>query len=202
MYLQKVFIDERCLVFTDQGIKGKENTLSSLGGGIKPALKQMENLAPGGEYYLISANPEKLFLEFCKNYKIIEAAGGLCLNKNKDFLFIYRNNMWDLPKGKLEKNESIQQCAVREVEEECGITHLILQQKLCVTYHTYTVNQKNILKRSHWYQMQYNGNSTLKPQLEEGITALKWVSEIEVEEILSKSYETIKLVFLAFKNKL
>ena len=45
-------------------------------------------------------------------------------------LFIYRFNKWDLPKGKLNKGEKKQDCAIREVEEECGICNLQIEMRL------------------------------------------------------------------------
>ena len=60
--------------------------------------------------------------EFSCMFRFIEAAGGLVQNSNGDYLIIFRYGKWDLPKGKLETNERIQDAALREVSEETGIT--------------------------------------------------------------------------------
>ena len=72
---------------------------------------------------------------FCDNYKMIFASGGVIFN-NEKLLMIYRNGFWDLPKGKMEPNESESECAVREVKEECGIDSLRVIKFLKCTYHT------------------------------------------------------------------
>ena len=66
---------------------------------------------------------------------MIFASGGVVFN-NEKLLMIYRNSLWDLPKGKMELNESELECALREVEEECGIDNLRVIKFLKYTYHT------------------------------------------------------------------
>ena len=44
---------------------------------------------------------------FKKKYPEIIAAGGKVINSKSEILFIYRNKKWDLPKGKVEKNEKL-----------------------------------------------------------------------------------------------
>ncbi|MBC8510392.1 MAG: NUDIX domain-containing protein, partial [Cryomorphaceae bacterium] len=90
---------------------------------------------------------------FCADYSLIEAAGGLVYNDECQLLMIFRNNKWDLPKGKLEQNENIKECAIREVQEECGILGLSILNTLQDTYHTYEINGKKILKRTYWFAM-------------------------------------------------
>ena len=78
---------------------------------------------------------------------------------------IFRNSKWDLPKGKLEVGENIQECAIREVEEECGISNLEIVSELSSTYHTYEMNGKAILKRTYWFKMNTNYDNKLLPQI-------------------------------------
>jgi 8-oxo-dGTP pyrophosphatase MutT (NUDIX family) len=134
--------------------------------------------------------------EFCSNYTLIEAAGGLVYNHDNHLLMIFRNDKWDLPKGKLEAGETIEECAIREVEEECGMEELSIFNKLKSTYHTYKLNGKAILKCTYWFEMHSNYKSKLTPQLEEGITKLEWVSLSEVLSKLENSYGNIKELFL------
>ncbi len=104
---------------------------------------------------------------------------------------IFRNGKWDLPKGKLELNETITSCAVREVEEECGISGLAITSPLEDTYHTYELNGERILKRTYWFKMKTNYNGKLLPQIEEGITAVVWVDKKDIPEKLTNSFANI-----------
>ncbi|MCI2230092.1 NUDIX domain-containing protein [Polaribacter sp. MSW13] len=136
---------------------------------------------------------------FINNFKVVSAAGGLVLNSKKELLFIYRNDKWDLPKGRIEKGESIETAAIREVEEECGIFELIIQQKLITTYHLYYQNGTKI-KETHWFLMTSDYKKELIPQLEEGITKVNFFPDEEIPTKLKNSYGNIKLVYDTFKE--
>ena len=126
-------------------------------------------------------------------FKKIIAGGGVVQNKNKELLFIFRNGKWDLPKGKLEKNENILECSVREVEEECGVNSLKVKTKLEKSFHMYFQNQW-ILKETNWYLMTTEFNGELKGQTEEGIQLVKWISDVEIDDCLQNTYLNIKKV--------
>jgi len=138
---------------------------------------------------------EKLWKKFQSDFTIIEAAGGLVKNKNKELLFIFRNDKWDLPKGKIEPNETIENAAIREVEEECGISNLKIVRPLTSTYHIYELNKKLVLKKTYWFGMSCSGKPLLTPQKQEGITKAKWVKLNDLKEIFDNTYETIKEIF-------
>jgi 8-oxo-dGTP pyrophosphatase MutT (NUDIX family) len=121
----------------------------------------------------------------------IVAAGGIVENEERKILFQHRRGKWDLPKGKLDEGESIEECAVREVEEETGLRNIELGELVGVTHHTYTERGKEIDKETHWYAMKVTGEQTLVPQLEEDIHELKWVSEIELGAYLSDTFPNI-----------
>jgi len=125
---------------------------------------------------------------FCANYVLIEAAGGLVYNVKDQLLMIFRNGKWDLPKGKLEVGENIEQCAMREVEEECGISGLTITQQLQETHHTYEINGQKILKRTYWFEMISSFKGNLVPQTKEGITAVVWVDKEDIAEKLENSF--------------
>jgi 8-oxo-dGTP pyrophosphatase MutT (NUDIX family) len=108
---------------------------------------------------------------------------------------IFRNGKWDLPKGKLEVGESIDVCAKREVQEECGLNDLEIVDKLMNTYHTYEHKGQSILKETHWYLMTSSQNEDISPQIEEGIEKVIWVSREEASDLLENTYENIKRVF-------
>jgi ADP-ribose pyrophosphatase YjhB (NUDIX family) len=116
-------------------------------------------------------------------------------NSAGEYLLIFRNGKWDLPKGKQEAGEDIKVTAVREVEEECGIDSLELGNLLCVTHHTYRMNGEFMLKHTFWYNMEYKGDAALKPQTEEDIEMCKWVKGEEIAELVKDTYPSIKRVF-------
>ncbi len=147
-------------------------------------------------FYLIDKDPKKVFKAIKKSLKVIEAAGGFVKNENKNYLFIRRNNLWDLPKGKLEIGEKKKDAAVREVEEECGIKVAVLEKKLTKTYHVYELKGKIVLKISHWYAMGAKANQKLVPQLEEGITDVKWFSKADWSIIKADTYPSILDILL------
>ena len=135
-------------------------------------------------------------------YRLIKAAGGLVLNDNKESLFIFRRGIWDLPKGKLDEGETIDACAIREVEEETGISNTLMDKFLLNTYHFYEENGQSILKETCWYLMNSPGIQVLVPQAEEQITAIKWAGADSIIEILSESYPMIREVFNSYNNQI
>jgi 8-oxo-dGTP pyrophosphatase MutT (NUDIX family) len=122
--------------------------------------------------------------------KII-AAGGIVENEHKEILLQFRRGKWDLPKGKLDEGETIEECAVREVEEETGLRNVEIGELIDKTIHHYTEKGKEIEKETFWYAMKVSGEQTLVPQLEEDILELRWVKEIELKEYLLNTYDNI-----------
>ena len=133
--------------------------------------------------------------EFCASYSIIKAAGGVVYNDENQLLMIFRNGRWDLPKGKLEVDENIKECAIREVEEECGVDNLKIISELKRTYHTYELNGLAILKCTFWFKMHTNYNQELVPQAKEGITKVEWVNKEDIPNKLNNTYGNIKELF-------
>jgi 8-oxo-dGTP pyrophosphatase MutT (NUDIX family) len=148
------------------------------------------------DLYLYDDNIQLLFEKFTNSFRIIEAAGGIVKNSKGELLFIFRNGLWDLPKGKIEKNESIKEAALREVEEECGIKQLKLDKLIDKTYHMYKINNQYIVKISYWFLMYSDFQGELSPQLEEGITKVEWISEQNLTKVLVKTFANIKLLCL------
>jgi 8-oxo-dGTP pyrophosphatase MutT (NUDIX family) len=135
---------------------------------------------------------DKLFKSFRKHFDLITAAGGVVRNDDDHVLMIFRRGKWDLPKGKLDKGESIEDCAIREVEEETGIRHTSLAGTLMTTYHVYDEFGKHILKETHWFNMKSPGTQPLIPQEAEQITASEWASEDRIDELLNNSYQLVR----------
>lgn len=121
----------------------------------------------------------------------IVAAGGIVENENREILFQFRRGVWDLPKGKLDDGESIEECAAREVEEETGLKNVELGELLGITTHYYVERGVEIEKETYWYAMKVKGKQRLVPQTEEDITDLKWVKEQDLPQYLSNTYSTI-----------
>jgi 8-oxo-dGTP pyrophosphatase MutT (NUDIX family) len=141
---------------------------------------------------------DKLKETFFKNFKVIEAAGGIVQNDKKEILFIHRLGKWDLPKGKIEKGEKEEECAVREVMEETGVTNLHLKKKIDETYHVYDEFGKHFLKISHWYHMTCSAKQELQAQTEEHITDIKWVKTMDIKEPVKNTYPSIKDILAKF----
>ena len=153
------------------------------------------------EIYFFNEDVKMLFDLFASMFRVIEAAGGLVKNDKGQWLFIFRNGKWDLPKGKVEKNEEIKTAAIREVEEECGIKGLTILKELPSTYHTYFMEEKAILKRTHWYEMSCSDRNKLVPQTEEGITDVKWLSVKDLDQVNENTYVSIKEVMREIKDQ-
>lgn len=135
------------------------------------------------------------------DHKFIEAAGGIVEHQGK-YLFILRHGMWDIPKGKLDKNETPEVAAVREIEEECGLHNPVIISKLTDTFHTYEHKGKNVLKKTYWYLLKTTENKlNLTPQTEEGITEVKLFDKNQLHEIKSNTYLSILEVIIALEEK-
>ncbi len=147
------------------------------------------------------ADKKKQLIEHLKDqFKIVRAAGGLVI-KDEKILMIYRMGVWDLPKGKLEKKERVKEGALREVEEECNITVEILE-KLPKTWHSYAFKGKKILKKTSWYLMSCSDDSLMKPQAEEFIEKVSWMTPEEVLEVLPKAYTSIAFIMKHYLQSL
>lgn len=135
--------------------------------------------------------------QFFKKFEIIQAGGGLVRNEAGHYLLIFRRGTWDLPKGKLDDGESMEECAVREVQEETGLTSVKLETPLLITYHTYHQGTKFILKESHWYIMTYSGSETPVPQTSEDITRIEWVAPDKLSPYLANCFPSVADVLKA-----
>ncbi|MDA9316910.1 NUDIX domain-containing protein [Polaribacter sp.] len=192
--MYKVFVNDSLIILTDS--LPKENKLpvylfESL--CIENFLQQII-ANPAIEVFLLCADLEKSSALFFENFKMVTAAGGLVLNPQKEILFIYRNGIWDLPKGMIEKGETLETTALREVVEECGIENLSIDQFLTTTYHYFYRNEK-CLKKTHWFLMHSNFEGVLQPQEEEGITEVVFKNKKATLKALQNSYTNIKLVY-------
>lgn len=141
--------------------------------------------------------PEAFDKELQQFFTPVEAGGGLLHDEQGRVLMIHRRGLWDLPKGKRDKGESMERCALREVEEETGLRELELGTHLCDTFHVYPMDGKQYLKRTAWYSMQANASEQTTPQAEEDITEVAWIRPSEIGPYAYRSFETIRQVLRA-----
>ena len=145
--------------------------------------------------FLYHSKEEKLWYYFLDMFKLIEASGGLVKNiKTNRFLFIFRNNKWDLPKGRINKNEEVKTAAIREVEEETGVKNLSIIKPLNTTYHVFKKNRKYRLKKTFWYLMHTDYSNKLTPEIKEGIDKAVWIEKNAIVTLKSTMYQNINLV--------
>lgn len=139
----------------------------------------------------------QLKADFESLYKILEAGGGVVANEKGEILTMFRRNSWDLPKGKIDKGETKEAAAIREVQEETGLGVVKLGDFLLETNHTYKNRKgKRVIKRTYWYKMATK-ETALKPEIEEDIELCEWMP---AQEFLKKQplYNTIRKVVTAY----
>jgi len=196
--MYKVFVNDKPIILTDS-LKNNNNFPVYAFNEVvidEVLLKLKEGKISG--VYLFCSNLAVDWCAFQKDFKVVYAGGGLVTNPNKEILFIYRSNVWDLPKGRVEEGESIEKTAVREVEEECGAEDLKLIEPLLITHHLFYMDNIQQMKITHWFLMEANFQENLKPQLEEGITKVLFKNKEEVQEAMKNTYANIKLVLDAY----
>jgi 8-oxo-dGTP pyrophosphatase MutT (NUDIX family) len=197
--MYKVFVNEKKLLLSKQS----ENLEKTLGyenvTSLEIALDLLENTSVT-ELNVFGENIDEIWAKFQSLFRIIEAAGGIVNNPSGDILFIKRLGKWDLPKGKMEKGESREESAVREIEEETGLRDVELVRFINTTYHIYVErNGDKVLKCTHWFEMNFDGEDTSKPQIEEGITEVAWKNTGEIEnEVFPSTFKNIKLIVKEF----
>ena len=198
--MYKVFYNQKPLFFTTNLTNNSDETpllfikyTSAL--VIVNALRNKNTKA----VYLYHPKEEKLEKHFLKHFPVVEAAGGLVEHTDGRYLFIYRNDKWDLPKGKIEKNEVIIDAAIREVMEETGVGDLMATKPLNTTYHVFNAKGKFKLKKTYWFLMKSNYDAPLVPQEEENIQAAVWRSKTDFPLLMKNAYENIKILLKEIK---
>lgn len=155
----------------------------------------------GPDLILKCNNVDSLFEDLKKQFKYIEAAGGL-IEQNSKYLFIYRLNKWDLPKGKIDVGENSKQAAIRECEEECAISGLTIVNELPSTYHIYPYKGGFALKTTYWFLMKSDFAGKLIPQTEENIEKAEWLDENTIKnEVIKNTYTSVlDLILVTMPN--
>ena len=200
--MYKVFIKEKRIIFTnnqqdvdkiDSYLKFaffSKDILSTL-------IKLLEYDKKLSNVIFLVNDVEECFNQFKSFFTVIEAAGGVVKNANDETLFIYRLDKWDLPKGKIEKGERVDEAAIREVEEECAVSGLVIKKQLNDCYHVYHLKDKPILKKTYWFEMLTDFDGKLIPQQEEGIEKVEWLTDKQIEEVVLKNTYASIADFLA-----
>ncbi len=188
----RIYINEKVILLTESEPKKVENYKQIDAEAFDLKILYTWVLNHKSKYFYVLSSNAKAFLKtVTKSVPLIRAAGGLVKNEHDEYLFIYRNDKWDLPKGKIEKQESTKAAAVREVEEECGIKVSKLEDRICKTYHSYIYKGDVVLKKTYWFNMRCKGQNNLKPQKEEGITDVRWFEKDEISPIVENTFPSI-----------
>lgn len=208
MQKYKVFFNEKRIVFTSSRniTLSKPSNEIDVNSGVAEVLAWFRAFAEGreAETVLEHLKPEQLIETFKSAFLIVKAAGGVVVRNNK-LLVIRRLGKWDLPKGKIDKGETSKIAALREVEEECGITTHKIVKQLPSTFHIYQSPYKEtmgkwIFKETFWYEMEYSGNENGIPQLEEGITEVRWFAKNELNEVLGNTYNNLLQIINTYRD--
>ncbi|SMC31789.1 NUDIX hydrolase [Cellulophaga tyrosinoxydans] len=193
--MYKVFVNESQLILTNKlsDIASNKYFLlnqKSIRAAIDLLAKNKVSIA-----YIYHPNNEEILNKFTKKIPLVVAAGGVVTNREGKVLFIYRNNKWDLPKGKIDKGETLEECALREVAEETGVQGLKIENILKTTYHVFKRNGTYKLKEVHWFAMKTSYKGELVGQLDEGIEKVRWKGPVKIAKALENSYANIKILF-------
>lgn len=193
--MYKVFIENKPITF-------QINSQKSIPFDVNEIRDKIEQFLGSDEETLeIEIGQQKDFETCFDDHKFIEAAGGM-VRRKEAFLFIKRNGVWDIPKGKLDEGETPSEAAVREIEEECGLVSPRINEHLIDTWHTYEFKGKKVLKKTYWYLLEETEEADLIPQEEEGITEVVYLNPGEFSKIRANTYLSIIDVMDTMKKKL
>jgi 8-oxo-dGTP pyrophosphatase MutT (NUDIX family) len=193
--MYKVFVNESPLILTNKLSDTTNNNYflmngSSINEAISALAKKKLDKA-----YIYHPNHEEILKKFAKKIPLVIAAGGVVTNKEGKVLFIFRNGKWDLPKGGVDKGETLERAAIREVEEETGVQGLKIENFLKTTYHIFKRNGGYKLKEVHWFAMRTSYKGELVGEVSEGIEKVKWKGPGKIKKALENSYTNIRVLF-------
>jgi 8-oxo-dGTP pyrophosphatase MutT (NUDIX family) len=191
--MYKVFFNERIVLLTDDFIRNFQVRF-----GLFYKYRNVEELKELLDFYWNLKQIDTLFVfhhdidelreRFKSCFKPVYAAGGLVRNTDGQYLIMKRRGKWDLPKGKVDRNETIEQAGIREVTEETGLRDVEIVTPLLSTYHCYIIDDHKILKRTSWFEMIYKGHDQPVPEYDEDITEIVWVRKEDLRQITGNTY--------------
>ena len=190
--MQKIFVGNKPIILTTQVEKEtdfKNLFIDSV------SIEKILSVLKKDKYnavHLVGRDLDSMLKTFLKFLPNVIAGGGKVLNASQRILFIFRNGKWDLPKGKSESNETIDKTALREVEEETGVKGLSITKPLEITYHIFKRNNQYQIKKTYWFEMFSDYDGDLKPQLDEGITKVKWIGPKKLKKVKKNIYANIE----------
>jgi 8-oxo-dGTP pyrophosphatase MutT (NUDIX family) len=196
IFMFKVYFNSRKIILTDIKTDLLKNSDSvyikyTNNNNISDIIEVFETNNDLKSLVIYSDKFEKLKTGFKSFFNKIDAGGGIVVNKNNEYLFIKRNGIWDLPKGKKEKSEKISDTALREVTEECGLHNISISKKLKSSHHYYFLNGNRILKKTHWFLINYDGEELPSPQNTENITEAIWFNESGLDIIIQNTFPSV-----------
>jgi ADP-ribose pyrophosphatase YjhB (NUDIX family) len=185
----KVFIESSYIFFTET-----DQNLPNWPFERPHSYEELASRVQKRNFQVVSADPKLAMFSFFTDFKFVQTAGGLVQRGQEDaFLWMYRFEHLDLPKGKIEKGEGVLQAAIREIQEETGLTgQFELREQLPNTYHVYPFKNRSVFKENHWFRFQFFGEAALHPQTEEGIEAVFWLKNQEWRGRLEQTYPGLK----------
>ena len=189
--MYKVFVNRRVIILTSElHHETKFPQLSLKNTNLEEIIKFIKKYK---KLYLFHKNEKKLISKFKKKIKVVKAGGGIVKNSKNQILFIFRRNKWDLPKGKKDKGETIENTALREVEEETGVEGLRIETFYKKTFHVFKKGKNYFLKETSWFKMNTNYSGELKPEFSEDISKAVWKDVNEIQD-LKNTFPNIKLL--------
>ncbi len=112
--------------------------------------------------------------------KRVDAAGGVVVRDGM-VCVVHRPRYddWSLPKGKLDRGETFEQAALREVEEETGLVCELGEELAAIEYH----DRKGRPKIVRYWRMDVADDPPFEPN--EEVDELRWLAPAEAAELLS-----------------
>lgn len=200
--MYKVFFNDSTILIGSEVKKSLNDNIGKMfdfcdQSSVNQIIKEIETTKRQISFDLVGNDCFRMWNHFKSCFTEMPAAGGLVVNSRRELLFIYRFGFWDLPKGKIEAGETAEFAAIREVEEECGISCLKVVKPLESTFHIYRspflpAERNLVLKETKWFLMEYSGSQSPVPQTEEDIVEIRWFGLDEMEQVYQNTYLSLR----------
>jgi ADP-ribose pyrophosphatase YjhB (NUDIX family) len=193
--MYKVFVNQKEIILTSTAPKSKGVKVLPLKSTPFKNIIRIIRTTRVKRLYLTHDNPKKLLSGFKKKLPVTIAAGGVVQHEEGKLLFIYRKKRWDLPKGRVDKGETLEGAAKREVKEETGVKKIKVGKPAGVTYHVFKRNNRYQLKETHWFFMKTSYEGVLTPEIKEDITKATWKNKSKTAKAIKNTYPNIEDLF-------